>query len=275
MRNHERRLQKIEQQILSLPIARQVVTKAFVVFQKTGELPEDQRVAYAVVKRARMGTRMSDLFASTSDWGTLIQAKLEEPQRPDDEVMDSLLNEAVSAPEPWRSVARQMLKALASSGTDVTTPAFAVEGIKLDLPDYGTMGMHLMGFPDRLAKRPYVKQAKRLFARIGKLRERIPQDDRRWFDRAGDAIQRFQHGGERPDDDLVLDVVLALGELDALMLHAVGEDVAELMAAFDAVARATAEGRAPAVEHLQDLVRAGGMRAPEDHPQHEPDPRSL
>ena len=264
MHTHERRLLKIEQRILSLPIAHQVVTKAFTVFQKTGELPEDQRVAYAVVQRAKMGARMADLYASTTDWGTLIEAKLEEPKRPADEVMDSLLNEAVSAPEPWRAVARQMLKALASAGTDVATPAYAVEGIKLDLPDYGTVGMYLMGFPDRLAKRPYVKQAKRLFRRIDELRKRIPHDDRRWFDRAGDATQRLQHDGERPDDELVLDAVLALGELDALLRHATGEDVGELMGAFDAAARGKGEQRAVAITTVQQLAcaRAAAGRAP-------------
>jgi len=268
---HGRRLDKVAQRIGSLPIDHEVVKQAYAVFQATGELPDRMRLAYAVVKRAKAGVEMSDLFASTNDFGTLIQAQLAAPKRPDDPVMDALYDEAVCAKGMVRDAARQVLRGLASAKFDPTQPQFVGTGI--ELPEYGGAGLDLLGIPQRLAKRPFVQQAARLFRRIAELRERIPQD-RRWFDQVGDATQRFQFDGELPTSEMMCEAILVASELHTLIDHARGEDVSQLMAAFDAVAQATAEGRAPAIERLQDLVRAEGMRAREDHEQPQPDPRS-
>ena len=257
------RLDKLEARIWALPITPKVVRSAYKRFQETGELPEHQRVADAVIRRARMGAKLADELENEQDESVRLRISVAEHFRtvhhPKDPVMDALYDEAVWAPEPLRWAARQVLRSLASKGIDPTTPAYVGTGIAEVLPDHPGVGLFILGYPDRLAKTPYVKQANRLFARCAKLRERIPHDDRRWSDRLSDASQRFQLNGDLPDDELLLDSVLALSEQYTLMEHEGGEDVRDLMAAFDAAAREKGEERMAAITRLQELVKEGRL----------------
>jgi hypothetical protein len=54
------------------------------------------------------------------------------------------------------------------------------------------------------------------------LRQRIDRDDRAWGDAYGEAAVRFLHEGELPSDDLMVEAMLAYGELIGLVAHYVG-----------------------------------------------------
>lgn len=255
----KKRLAEVERAIGSRPVPTELVRAEFERFRQTGELPEDARVAAAVVRRVRWGYDTFYMANGRFDWGRTTQAALQAPKREADEVTEGLLNEAVNGPPMVRAAARQVLRGLAQAGRDVTTTLF----VGRKLPEYGAVGAEMLGLPQRFAKAPFVKQAKRLFARIEDLRPRLPQRDRKWFQQRDDAISRFQLDGERPDDDLMLEVVLVLGELNALFNHAAGEDVREAMAAFDAISRSKGEGRDAAIGRLQEMAREGRFARPE------------
>jgi hypothetical protein len=87
------------------------------------------------------------------------------------------------------------------------------------------------------------------------VRGRINQDDPRWLETCAEAILALERTGELPADDLLRDVTLVEAELRALWRHKKGQDVADLMAAFDAARRARDEDRGPAVERVQALLR--------------------
>lgn len=265
-----KRLALAEHAIGRLPIPLDVQREAFAVFRETGELPVDRRLAQAVVDRVRRGfdaghNDPADWGVGPDgqfNWGLALQRIREQPLRPKDEAMESLLNEAVNGPAMVRAAARFQLKAMASGGIDVTGAPF--HGQDLELPEFGAVGMHLCGFPDLLAKPPYEEQARRLFARLDTLARKLHEHPT-WRAALDDATQRFQELGERPASDLLTDVVFALGEMNALMRHAAGEDVTEIMTLFEEVARAPGvPEHEAAIGKLQAMAEAGLLRADAD-----------
>ena len=186
---------------------------------------------------------------------------MQRPQRPADELMDSLYNEAVWADGMVQFAARAVLELLAGAGLDVTEPLFGKHGIKGDnLPDFGGVGTHMLGLPQRLAKPPYEAQGSRLFARYEQLRQRINRDDRAWFAAFGEAVDLFHQLGELPEDELLRDAVLADAEVCALCRHVAGKDVTEVMGAFDVAAQASDCEKAVAIARVQELVAAGKLQ---------------
>jgi hypothetical protein len=119
--------------------------------------------------------------------------------------------------------------------------------------------MYVLGFPACYAIRPYVAQAKRLFARFDALRERINHDDPGWGSTLESAAKLFNACGDLPEEDLLSDMVLASTELNALIRHAGGDDVRALMAALDAAARSSGAEREGAIARVQDLARSGAV----------------
>jgi hypothetical protein len=120
----------------------------------------------------------------------------------------------------------------------------------------------LLGWPMPLVEPRYQEQAARLFARLEDLRPRLPHHQPRWFERMLDAAHAFQVGGERPDDDLMLECILVLGELATLSDHADGLDVSDAMAVFDGIGQANGDERERAIEELQTMGRAGRLGSP-------------
>jgi hypothetical protein len=116
--------------------------------------------------------------------------------------------------------------------------------------------MHLLGYPNRLARPPYEEQAGRLFARLDALRDRSPQDQAEWMKDYGTAVEAFHTMAELPEDELLLDAVLADAELIALFQHAAGDDVGEWMAALDRAATTTGAARDEAIDTVRALVLA-------------------
>ncbi len=253
------RLAALERRIRAIPIPPAAVREAFEVFQTTGDLPTEVRLAHAVIHRAKLGPKLADALQSHHTWGPILQAQRETPPRPDDPMMNELYSEAIFGTGAIYEAARLMLRELACAGLDPTTPLFA--GMKREIPDYGGVGWHLAGMPNCLVKPPYEQQAKRLLERAARLRDEIPQGDQRWTEALGEATQRFQSGGGWPSDPLVLECVLVLGETFTLMRHAAGEEVSEMLEAFARAANAGEEDREAAIAKVQELTVLDGRRS--------------
>lgn len=226
------RLDRVHERLGSPTVVRELARPAYEVFRKTGVLPDDQEVAHEVVQRVLRGY---DAFPNTGhpvlDRQRAVRAAVETPDRPPDPILDSLLDEAVWAPDPMRWAARDALRGLAGIGLDVTKPLFAGRDVEEHIR--GSVGLTLLGFPDVLYTPPYEERAERLLANFARVRERVGDDDDEWFGAMRAAEIAFAERGEMPPDELQQEAMLALHELDALMRHGVGEDVAGVLALID------------------------------------------
>jgi len=254
----KKRLSRIADTIGTAPIPREVVLAAFHRFRETGELPDDQPLAQKVIDRARAGFDVVYTSDGRVEWGATMEAARNAPKRADDLVLDALYLEAVDGTGLVRWAARHVLSTFAALGHDVTQPVF--HDSLIEVPKYGGVGMHCLGFPERLARPPYEEQARRLLTRLGRLRERVPQGDRRWFDAFDMATEDFAMFGTVPDDELTRDAVLVDAELHALMRHFIGEDVGDLVLALGAAAQAEGIEQQAAIAKVQAVVRAQGRR---------------
>lgn len=250
------RLAELQRVLRTRPISTAQARECFEHFKATGELPDDVALAYAVVQRVRKGYDDQYHANGDLDWGHAMQVMRTRPERKQDRVMERLLDEAALETGMMQAAARLKLVLLVATGIDVTGTSF----VGKDLPEFGGVGTHLLGIPECYATRPYVGQARRLFARAQKLRLRLPQGDRRWIEDRDRAAEDFRLHGVRPDDDLTLEVVLVLGELAAVRRHAMGADVAPEMAAFARIARSKGSERETAIAELQEMARNGYFR---------------
>lgn len=256
----QKRIRKVEDHYASVPIPPRVVSEAFQHFRETGALPEDQTIAYLVMRRAQAGYDCTFDKHDKFDMARSIRAAVEAMKRPEDKTMDELYMEAVFGEGIVQVAARSALKMLAEIGLDPSEPLFAGRDVKL--PNWGGVGIHLVGLPSMLVHPPYEEQAERLLARFDALRDRIPNDDRAWFDRAAQAIGDFMAHGRLSDDELLRDCVLADGEARLLMRSLGGDDVSEPMAVFDAMARSDGDTKAVALQQLLSMAAQGQLSAP-------------
>lgn len=250
--NKMRRLQRVETGISQMPIRPQLLDRAFEHFRETGELPDHQRLADAVARRVLHGRNRTAPVGGQSDIQVLVlqAACLDEPE-PAPSMREMLLDEAVWGDDFIRRVARTLLRWFADCGEDPTDPQFLEDRT---LPKHGSLCMHLLGYPERLAVPPYEEQARRLFGRYDELRERIDHDDQSWWESLTDAAVEFRLEGELPDDELMREAVLADAEFEALCEHKRGRDVRELMAAFERVQASHGQEHESALLELAALV---------------------
>ena len=259
------RLQHLAQHLAHRPLRGDVVAEEFDRFRHSGELPEDQRLAVAVVELALRGGPPAE--PSPMSWQEAmarlpalvreLEEAAAEPQPPDRPALRRiLLRESLRGEGVARQAARLALRIEVGRGGDVASREFLADR---DPPEHASLGLHLLGFPECLARPPYVAQAQRLFEQQAEIRTRLNHDDPAWFEPIADAIRRFRRHGELPDDDLVLDCVLADGELLALVAHFGGAGDPEVLAAFDAAANGAEEIRAAALARLQKLAREGRL----------------
>ena len=255
------RLQHLAQHLAHRPLRGDVVAEEFDRFRHSGELPEDQRLAVAVVELALRGgpaaePRQMSLAETMARLPALVRELEEaaaEPQPPDRPPLRRVLfREALRGEGVERQAARLALRIEVGRGGDVASREFLADR---DPPEHAFLGLHLLGFPECLAKPPFVEQAQRLFARQAEIRARIDHEDPAWFEPIAEAIRRFRRHGELPDDELVLDCVLADGELLALMAHYGGVGDPEVLAAFNVAANGAEETRAAGLARLQELAR--------------------
>jgi hypothetical protein len=262
MRKLAKRLQEVAQVFCNRPIPTKVTKEAFARFRATGALPSDYREAKAVIDRVRSGYFIVDDDRGRVDWGGTMQAALAAVPRPKDDFMDCLLNEALNATGPVQLAARCALCKCARDGLDPSQALFAGR----PLPEFGTVGFELLEYHRLLEVPPYVRQCRRLYKRLDALRRQLPQRDEYWTDRKHDALDRFQHAGECPEDPLLLELVLVVGEHVALGKHAAGEDARAELALFDAAARGEGAEREDAIRALQAMAAAGRFSARDEEP---------
>lgn len=256
--SRNRRMQQLTQQIHTMPIAPSVLRKAFDLFRETGELPELQRLAAAVIEQALRGgepAQVAENPDSTVMRALLLKVvtehELDPPERATPTMREHLFDEAVYGPPFVRRVARSALAWLVDGGGDVADPQFLAE---MPRPRLGTVGTNVLGFPERLAQPPFVAQAQRLFARYARLSEDIANDPVRLNELAV-AVVEFERTGDLPPAGALRDAVLADAEMAALRQHRRGQDVTTLMALLDAAARAKGANREVAVAEVQRFVR--------------------
>lgn len=259
-----RRFERVEQVVSRLPYCVEVLEDAFALFRLSGELYEEQRLAAEVTRLALLGCRAGK-DDSALDPQTLIMRALypavtitvvtpnTKPQQPT--VRECLFNEAVYGPDYVRCPARLALRYLVGMGGDVCDPAF---GADKGFPKHASMGWHVLGFPERLATPPYEKQARRLFAQLDDYRARVSDDSEAFLDRLADATVALLWNGELPHDPFLREGTILQAEFSCLWEHKRGKDVAAVMAAFDAVARAKGNEREVAVRRLQEALRGTG-----------------
>ncbi|MFN3242927.1 MAG: hypothetical protein ACE37K_15610 [Planctomycetota bacterium] len=221
------RLTRVEGLLRSRPLPHQVVRAAFETFASSGRLPEDDRLAYAVVSRARQGFECVFDDNGMIDWAASIQAAIDARVPRPDPLCDELYNEAVFGDGMVRWGARYALQAFAKSGSDVTRPLF--QDWDPEIPDYGSVGLHLLGFPQRLVRPPYEVEATSLLERAARLRERLPVGDQEWAVRLAEAADRWQQQGLLPDDDVLREAALIESGMELLFDNFLGRDVGEAM----------------------------------------------
>ncbi len=261
-RTRKKRLQEVAQQIDAMPIAPAVEKAAFERFRETGELPEHQRLAEVVIQRALRGGEARGV-PQPLDLETALRrlneaaAGLEASTPRRESVRKLLFYEAVHGSGIVKLAARMVLEALVFIGGDVTAPEFLDED--MELPDFGSVGLHLLGFPEFLVMPPYEEQARRLFDRFADIRDRINHDRREWFAEFDRAVRRFFKQGEVPNDELMQEAVLANGEYVGLLGHAAGQGNPEAMALYNEVATTAGADRDVAIKKLQAMAAEGRL----------------
>jgi hypothetical protein len=237
------------------------VRRAFAEFRETGELPERQRLAEAVVDEL-LGPREAECDPHVI---TVVLRALGGPQAkpkpfevaPPRTVREHLFAEALYGDGIARNAARHAIAWAVDGGANVCAADFAAHH---GLPTIGTVGLHVLGWPRRLVRAPYEEQARRLLARNEALQERVPNDVPAWREEVVDAVLAFEVDGDLPPEGLLREAVLVDAEFAALLRHRRGEDVAQELAAFDAAATNAGEEREAAIACVQNMVRRRAQR---------------
>lgn len=250
-----RRFERMQKAISQLPYRRQVLQEEFELFRLVGELPEDDdRLAEVLLQRALRGGDAKDPVQMSELERLVITVVPESYRPPEPTVRERLFDEALCDDPYFRKAGRVGIEILVCKGGDVCDPAF---GADAGLPKYGSVGMHVLGYPQRLAVPPYEAQAHRLFAQLDDYRERVVDDSQAYFDRLTDATTELLWNGELPHDPFLCEGAILQAEFSCLWEHKRGKDVAAVMAAFDAVAKAKGKRREAALQRLQDLLGSG------------------
>lgn len=229
MAKNGKRLDRLTTAIHSTRPAPGAVNDALSHFLETGELPIHQEAAKSVVKRT-----------------------LQMPHRVS--LREQLLHEATSDLEYVRKPARFVLTALVGAGQNIASRNFLDED--MDHPTCGSVGLHLLGWPEILVRPPYEDQAVRVLLAHEALRRRLAGDDYAIRNFARDA-RDFMNEGKLPTNARDRSAVISYTEFLALHRILGDEEDAEVLAAFERVGTAPEEERDRAIEALQGLARDG------------------
>jgi hypothetical protein len=261
------RLQRVGNTIESQPHA---VDNAYEVFVETGDLPTNLVLARKVVERALRARRKVPRPLDDGEGGLdgvvqRLEAKADRPANGDPSrryitgtPRRRVFLEAVHDFEVARNAARNLIKICVREGGDPTDPEFIPSDI--DPPDFGTTALHIVGWPDRLVHPDHEHQMARVMRQHAAIRAGTFRDEA-WYRSAAAALRGFLSRGELPADATFLLFVLTIGEMFALQFHFFGRGGEDLLAAYDAVAKASDAGRADALQRLGPLqVQVGARR---------------
>lgn len=236
-----KRFAQVEGVVAAAPWPAISVAKAFEKFRESGRLPDHPQLAERVVQRALQPAvtpivpgdgSYERAIANLARLAEALEEELASPAPPRPRVREHLFHEAVHGAGLERDVARDMLVHFVGSGLNPCDPEFLSDKT---MPKYGSVAMHLLGFPQGLAIPPYEARAQRLFDRYDAIRARIDYDNPRWFEAIEYGIRTFRDEGVLPPPGVVRDAVLADAELQTLMRHYTGRDVTEEMAFLDRI----------------------------------------
>jgi hypothetical protein len=257
---YEQRLQRIRDALGSVPISPTAVAAAFDRYRTGGALPDHRPLAIEVERRLKLGFDVNVYVQEgAAGYRRMVEETMHIRPKPPDPVLDRLVAEAVHGDGLVRLAARSALTALAESGFDVTGCPFA--GHEDLVPEFGPVGFAFTGVPFCFATGPHEAKQPRLERQLAELRANAPHEDRRWFAAADRDAQHLTETGELPSDPLRRDAALLFGEIWALMERARGDDVDDVLAAFDAVATSLDSERPARLLHLQGLLRERGRAA--------------
>ena len=205
MRSHDNRLGRVKQSIEASPVRRGVLREAYEFFTMFGELDDDDHIAYEVVQQALRGgeEQAPEDEARLAKRMRAVKIAYQMRERPAEAwpptVRNMLFDEALFEEPGMRRLARAAIACEVAHGGDVESPGFAAHH---GIPMFGSVSLHIWGWPKILVLPPYEFQAKRLLARVDNIRGRIDQNDPNWSQVQAKAIVRFKQTGELPDDDL-------------------------------------------------------------------------
>jgi hypothetical protein len=254
MRARDRRLGQLRGAISAAPVLPHVLDDAYEGFWMFGELPEEDHVADAVLRKALRGGGEQE---TPSRRGVSINVVLSTAAEDMMTVREPLFEEALHESAYVRRMARCAIEVEVAYGGNVESPGFAA---RHGLPIFGTVGMHVLGYPGKWITPPYEFQGERLFTRWDELRARIDQRNPKWAEPIVEAMVTFRTKGELPKDDVVLGLVLADAELDQFRAHKKGHDVSEAMALFAKAARGEDDEPNEALKALCEMAAAGRLR---------------
>lgn len=233
------RLAETEQRLANMPVPPHLVDSAIKQFAKTGELPENDKLARAVTARAL------EPKPGSGDWMENIQQAIEivrlasdAPEelrgyRRRDQVRRILFREAVSREPLTRGAARQVLILIAKCEFDLLAELPFDRDI--EIPEFGRLGLHMLDWPSCLRMAPFEEVADRLFERIEQLQGAM-DDIEGWRDKLDNAVRVMRTTGELPEPGLLRQAALVDGLLMLLMRYSLGHEVGEAIIALDAAA---------------------------------------
>jgi hypothetical protein len=263
-----RRLDRVAETVAAMPVRDDLLRESFDRFRTTGELPDHGQLAAALLRRALYANPASHIEDPAAYFAQLHHAFVQAGMRPPApsgeaprvplflSLRERLFHEALSPRECVRLPAHALLRLLVVAGGDVTDPQFLDE--TMAPPDYGTLGLHLLGWPGRLASPPFTRRAKRLLARFAELRRRIGQAEGARFEELASAVQRFAGAGVVPKDELLRECVAAGGELVELTARFCEARTAGTTRKSKGIAGA-ADALRGLLSSLLDLARGGDL----------------
>lgn len=255
--NRRLRLERVEQGVRTLRPTANAVRAAMERFRKTGELPEDSRLARAVTQWAETGVNAYEHEDDDMSQAALIRAYLNKAPLQNDVVMEGLYEDAVYAPEPARGIAREILRILAAAGRDPSKRVWKNLGWKVPKKTCRSMALTLVRFPTAFVHRRHRRRTKLLAQKLREYSDLLNKDEVR-IQAFLDASDEFQETQELPPDNEMTDAIL--WDLEAacyLRVWRTGEDCDRMIAALQHYWQAPAGDRTEALAEVQAAVQAG------------------
>jgi hypothetical protein len=253
MRAFDKRLEKLRVAVNAAPVLPHVMEEAYEWFWMFGELYDEDHIAAAVIQKALRGggdepatTRRGVRLTVATEAGSGDMMTVREP----------LFEEALHESPYVREIARAAIGVEVAHGGNVESPGF---GARHGLPVFGTVGMHVLGYPAKYVAPPYEFQGERILTLYDDLRARIDQRNPKWFDPIGDAMFEFRTKGELPSDEFLRDFAVVDAAIDGLRANKRGRDVREVMAWFYDALFGKDEKQREALTKLCNAAREGRL----------------
>jgi len=250
---NRRRVNGVQNRLNRFPYRYEAIDDAYARFLGDGSLPDDNALAWRVLKRVLHARKPLSLHH-----GDVMHATGRRLHQPCGNTREMLFREACSRIEQVRAFARTLLKTAVSAGYDPTD----ADLIKPELEpiDYGTISLQLFGWPQEYVRPEYRQQLDRVLEQQAADRVTRPAMDDEWARGAGAALSAFLTRGLLPTDPRFFGFALTTGEIFALCDNYIHGDGEDLIAAYANVAASTGEEYAAALRRLGALQANSACR---------------